>query len=130
LPISFVIVEVTNENETLEANVSASDNGLRPSKPSFHLMLGPAPNRDIVLTPAEVLRRIGFAIADQLKDEEEMIRREAEGARSLMMGLEDGGHVVLRFDIGVSKQEAMDALIDGGLDRQRASEREPQAKQE
>ena len=51
-------------------------------------MLGPAPNRDIVRTPAEVLRRIGFAIADQLKAEEETIRREAEGARSLMMGMD------------------------------------------
>ncbi len=117
--MKFVIVQITNENETLEADISASDSGLRPSKPSYHLMLGPAPNRDIVLTPAETLRRIGFAVADQLKDEEEMIRREAEGARSLMLGLEEGGQMVLRFDIGVSKSDAMNALIDGGLERQK-----------
>src|SRR5438874_470408 len=98
--MKFVIIDITNENETLEANVSASDSGLRPGKPSYHLMLGPAPNSDIVLTPAEVLRRIGWAVADQLKDEEEAIRREAEGARSLILGLDDDGQAVIRFDIG------------------------------
>lgn len=120
--MQFVIVQVTNENDTLEADISASDSGLQPSKPSYHLMLGPALSREITLTPAEVLRRIGFAVADQLKDEEEMICREAEGARSLMLALEDGGQMVLRFDIGVSKADAMNALIDGGLARQRAGE--------
>ncbi len=115
--MQFVIIEITNENESLEANVSASDSGLRPSRPTYHLMLGPAPNRDIVLTPAEVLRRIGFAVADQLKDDEEMMRREAEGARSLILNLDEGAQIVLRFDIGVSKAEAVDALIDGGIQR-------------
>jgi hypothetical protein len=118
--MKFVIVQITNENETLEADISASDSGLKPSKPSYHLMLGPALGREIVMTPAEALRRIGFAVADQLKDAEEMIRREAEGARSLMLALEEDGQVVLRFDIGVSKTDAMNALIDGGLSRQQA----------
>jgi hypothetical protein len=118
--MQFVIVQVTNENDTLEADISASDSGLLPSKPSYHLMLGPALSHEIVLTAAEVLRRIGFAVADQLKDEEEMIRSEAEGARSLMLALEDGGQMVLRFDIGVSKADAMSALIDGGLERSRS----------
>jgi len=45
------VVEITNEKDSLEADVSASDSGLKPSKPSFHLMLGPAPRGDIVLTP-------------------------------------------------------------------------------
>jgi len=117
--MKFVIIEITNENELLEANVSASDSGLRPGKPTYHLVLGPAPNRDIVLTPAEALRRIGWAVADQLGDEEEMIRREAEGARSLILGLHEAGQIVLRFDIGITKADAMDALIDGGLDRQK-----------
>jgi hypothetical protein len=75
-----------------------------------------------VLTPAETLRRIGFAVADQLKDTEPMIRREAQGARSLMLGLEEGGQLVVRFDIGVSKADAMNALIDGGLERQNLNE--------
>jgi hypothetical protein len=117
--MNFIIIQITNENEILEADISASDSGLKPSKPSFHLMLGPAPRGDIVLTPHEVLRRIGFAVADQLKDSEEMIYREAEGARSLLLGLDDGGQVVLRFDIGVSKEAAVDALIGGGLERAR-----------
>src|SRR3954453_13345798 len=59
---------------------------------TYHLMLGPAPNKEIVLAPAEVLRRIGWAIADQLKDDEETIRSEAEGPRSLILGLDDDGH--------------------------------------
>lgn len=113
----FVLVEITNQNDLLEADISASDSGLRPSKPSFHLMLGPAPNKDISLTPAEGLRRLGWAVADQLKDDEDMIRREAEGARSLILELDEDGQIVLRFDIGITKAEAMDALIDGGLDR-------------
>jgi hypothetical protein len=117
--MKFIIIEISNENEILEADISASDSGLKPSKPSFHLMLGPAPRSDIVLTPHEALRRIGFAVANQLKDEEELIRREAEGARSLLMGLDEDGQVVLRFDIGVSKTAAVDALIDGGLERVR-----------
>lgn len=120
--MKFVIVEITNQNDTLEADISASDEGLHPTKPSYHLMLGPALGRDIVLTPAEVLRRIGFAVADQLKDTEQMIRREAEGARSLMFALEEDGQMVLRFDLGVSKSDAVNALIDGGLDRQKAGE--------
>ena len=120
--MKFVIVQITNQNDMLEADVSASESGLQPSEPSYHLMLGPAPRRDIVLTPAEVLRRIGFAVTDQLKDAEELIRREAEGARSLILSLEDGGEVVLRFDVGVSTSDATDALIDGGLDRQRVGE--------
>ena len=37
--MKFVIVQITNENDTLEADISASDSGLRPSKPSYHLML-------------------------------------------------------------------------------------------
>ena len=115
--MKFVIVQITNENDILEADISASDSGLQPSKPSYHLMLGPTLNREIVLTPAEALRRLGFAVADQLKDEEEIIRQEAEGARSLMFALDDDGQVVLRFDIGVSKSDATDALIDGGLKR-------------
>src|ERR1700722_11023019 len=118
--MAFIIIQITNQNEILEADISASDSGLSPSKPSYHLMLGPSPRGDIVLTPHEVLRRIGFAIADQLKDTEEMICREAEGARSLMVGLDDGGQVFLRSDIGVSKEAAVDALIDGGLERARA----------
>ncbi len=122
--MKFIIVQITNENDTLEADISASDSGLGPSKPSYHLMLGPAPNGDIVLTPAELLRRIGFAVADQLKDTEEMIRREAEGARSLMLALDEGGQMVMRFDIGVSKGDAMNALIDGGLARQQAGDDE------
>jgi hypothetical protein len=120
----FIIVEITNENDTLEADISASDSGLQPSKPSFHLMLGTAPHGDIVLTPEELLRRIGFAVADQLKDTEAMIRREAEGARSLMLALEEGGQMVLRFDIGISKADAVNALIDGGLARQKAGDDE------
>jgi hypothetical protein len=115
------MIQITNENETLEAEVTASDSGLKPSKPSFHLMLGPSPRSDIVLTPHEVLRRIGFAVADQLKDAEEMIRKEAEGARSLIIGLDEDGEVVVRFDIAVRKGMAVDSLIDGGLDRQRIS---------
>lgn len=117
LRMKFVIVEITNENETLEANVSASESGLRPGSPSFHLMLGPAPRGDILLTPQEVLRRLGWAVADQLKDGDEEIRKEAEGARSLMLGLEEDGQIVLRLDIGVKKAAAVDALIDGGLER-------------
>src|SRR3954469_18387270 len=108
--MKFVIVPMTHENDTLEADISASGSGLEPSKPSYHLMLGPAPRSDIVLTPAEALRRIGFAVADQLKDEEEMIRREAEGVRSLILSLDDGAQMVLRFDIGVSKADALNAL--------------------
>src|SRR3954469_19299178 len=100
--MKFVIVPMTHENDTLEADISASGSGLEPSTPSYHLMLGPALERDIVLTPAEALRRIGFAIADQLKDTEVTIRREAEGARSLLLALDEGGQMVLRFDIGVS----------------------------
>ena len=118
--MKYVIVQITNENEILEADVSASEVGLHPSEPSCHLMLGPALDRDIVLTPAEALRRVGFAVADQLKDTEEMIRREAEGARSLLMQLDSDGEVVLRFDIAVPKVDAVNALIDGGLARQRA----------
>ena len=83
-------------------------------------MLGSAPNGDIALTPAQLLQRIGFAVADQLKDVEEMLRLEAEGARSLMLALDEGGQMVLRFDIGISKADAMNALIDGGLARQKA----------
>jgi hypothetical protein len=124
--MKFIIIQITNENEILEADISASDSGLKPSKPRFHLMLGPAPRSDIVLTPHEALRRIGFAVADQLKDAEEMIRQEAEGARLLLMGLDDDGQVVLKFDIGVSKAAAVDALIDGGLERTR-SDIAPQA---
>ena len=71
--MKFIIVEITNENDTLEANVSASDSGLQPSEPSYHLMLGNAPNGDIALTPAQLLQRIGFAVADQVKDAEEML---------------------------------------------------------
>ena len=122
--MKFIIVQITNENDALEADISASDSGLKPSNPSFHLMLGPAPNGDIALTPEELLRRLGFAVADQLKDIEEMIRREAEGARSLMLALDEGGQMVLRFDIGVSKADAMNALIDGGLARQKAGDDE------
>jgi hypothetical protein len=120
--MKFVIVQITNENDTLEADISASDSGLKPSNPSYHLMLGPALGRDIVLTPAEALRRVGFSVADQLKDEEEMIRREAEGARALMLSLDEDGQLVLRFDIGVSKADATNALIDGGLARQSSAE--------
>ena len=115
--MKYVIIQITNENEILEAEVSASDSGLKPSKPNFHLMLGPAPRSDIVLTPLEALRRIGFAVADQLKDTEPIIRQEAEGVRTLLLELEESGHVVLRFDIGVPKAAAVDALIDGGLER-------------
>ena len=109
--MKFVIISITNENETLEANVSASEEGLRPSKPNYHLMLGPAPRGDIVLTPHETLRRIGWAVADQLKDDERTIRQEAEGARALLLGLDDDGLVVLRFDIGVNKSAAVNALM-------------------
>jgi len=119
--MKFVIVEITNEKDSLEADVSASDSGLKPSKPSFHLMLGPAPRGDIVLTPREVLRRIGWAVADQLKDGEETIRQEGEGVRSLLLGLDEDGQVVLRLDIGVKKVEAVDALIDGGLERNKVT---------
>ena len=49
-----------------------------------------------------------------------MIRREAEGAISLMLALDEDGQVVLRFDIGVSKSDAVNALIDGGMARQKA----------
>jgi hypothetical protein len=122
--MNYVIIAVTNENEILEADVAASSDGLRPSKPSYHLILGPSPNSDVVRTPAEVLRRIGFAVADQLKDGEEMIRREAEGARSLILGLPESGQVILRFDLGVSKDDAVNALIDGGLKRQQDGEGE------
>jgi hypothetical protein len=97
--MKFIIVEITNENDTLEANISASDSGLQLSKPSYHLILGPAPHGDIVLTPQELLRRIGFAVADQLKDSEEMIRRDAEGARSLMLALEEVGADALAMDV-------------------------------
>jgi hypothetical protein len=55
--MKFIIIQITNENEILEADISASDSGLKPSKPCFHLMLGPAPRSDIVLTPHEALRR-------------------------------------------------------------------------
>jgi hypothetical protein len=120
--MNYVIVSITNENDILEADLSVSDDGLHPSEPSYHLMLGPALDRDIVLTPVEALRRIGFAVADQLKDTEPMIRREAEGARSLLMGLDDGGQVVLRFDIAVPKSDAVNALIDGGLAREKATD--------
>ena len=89
--MKFIIVQITNENDALETDISASDSGLQPSKPSFHLMLGPAPNGDIVLTPSELLQRIGFAVADQLKDTDGIIRREAEGAQSLMLALAEGG---------------------------------------
>ena len=122
--MKFIIVEITNENDTLEADISASDAGLQPSEPSYHLMLGPSPNGDIVLTPAELLRRIGFAVANQLKDTEQIIRREAEGAQALMLALEEGGQMVMRFDIGVSKADAMNALIDGGLARQKTGDDE------
>src|SRR4051794_8584291 len=101
--MKYVIISVTNQNDTLEADVSASDSGLRPGKPSFHLMLGSALNGDIVLTPAEALRRVGFAVADQLTDEEEGIRQEAEGARSLLLGPDEDAQIVLRFDVGVTK---------------------------
>ena len=107
-------------NEILEAEVSASDSGLKPSKSNFHLMLGPAPQSDIVLTPLEALRRVGWAIADQLKIDDEMIRKEAEGARSLIMGLDEDGDVVVKFDIALPKRLAVDSLIDGGLERQRS----------
>jgi hypothetical protein len=117
--MKFVIIQITNENDTIEADISASDSGLKPSKPSFHLMLGPSPRSDIVLTPKEALRRTGWAIADQLKIGDDFIRREAEGARSLLMRLDDDGEAVLRFDIGVPKTLAVDALIDGGLERTR-----------
>ena len=123
--MQFIIVQITNEGDMLEADISASESGLQPSKPSFHLLLGPALGRDIVLTPAEGLRRIGFAVADQLKDPDELIRREAEGARSLILALPEDGQMVLRFDIGVSKADAMNALIDGGLARQKAVDQEP-----
>ena len=122
--MKFIIVQITNENDALETDISASDSGLQPSKPSYHLMLGPAPNGDIVLTPSELLQRIGFAVADQLKDTDGIIRREAEGAQSLMLALAEGGQMVLRFDIGVSKADAMNALIDGGLARQNAGDEE------
>jgi len=118
--VKYVIIQITNENEILEADVSASDSGLKPSKPSFHLMLGPAPRSDIVLTPHEALRRVGWAIADQLKIDDEMIRKEAEGARSLIMGLDEDGDVVVKFDIALPKRLAVDSLIDGGLERQRS----------
>ena len=118
--MKYVIIQITNENEILEADVSASDSGLTPSKPSFHLMLGPAPQSDIVLTPLEALRRVGWAIADQLKIDDEMIRKEAEGARSLIMGLDEDGDVVVKFDIALPKRLAVDSLIDGGLERQRS----------
>lgn len=121
--VQFVIVQVTNENDLLEADVSASDSGLQATTPCYHLMLGPAPRGDIALTPQEVLRRLGWAIADQLKDAEEMIRKEAQGARALLLGLAEHGQVVLRLDIGVTKAEAIDALIDGGLDRQHDDDR-------
>ena len=49
--VNFLIIQITNQNEILEADISASDSGLRPSKPSYHLMLGPAPRGDIVLSP-------------------------------------------------------------------------------
>ncbi len=120
--MNYVIVSITNENDILEADLSASDDGLHASDPSYHLLLGPTLDRDIVLTPAEALKRIGFAVADQLKDTEQMIRREAEGARSLLMGLNDGGRVVLRFDIAVPKVDAVNALIDGGLARQKTTD--------
>jgi hypothetical protein len=120
--MKFVIVQITNENDILEADISASDSGLHPSKPSYHLMLGAVPRGDIVLTTQEALRRIGFAIADQLKDEEETIRQEAHGARALLLGLDEGGQVVLRFDIGVTKSAAVNALIDGGLERKRVDD--------
>ena len=48
---------------------------------------------------------------------DEIIRKEAQGARTLIMGLDEDGQLVLRFDIGVSKASAVDALIDGGLER-------------
>ena len=118
--MKYIIIQITNENEILEADVSASDSGLKPSKPSFHLMLGPAPRSDIVLTPHEALRRVGWAIADQLKIDDEMIRKEAEGARSLIMGLDEDGDVVVKFDIALPKRLAVDSLIDGGLERQRS----------
>lgn len=34
LPMKFVIVEITNENDALEANVSASESRLRPGRRS------------------------------------------------------------------------------------------------
>lgn len=82
-------------------------------------MLGPAPRGDILLTPREILRRLGWAVADQLKDAEEMIRTEAHGARALLLGLAEDGQVVLRLGIGVTKAAAIDALIYGGLEWQR-----------
>jgi hypothetical protein len=53
--MKFIAIQIANENDRLETDISSSDEGLRPSKPSYHLMLGPALNGDIVLTPAEML---------------------------------------------------------------------------
>jgi pyrroloquinoline quinone biosynthesis protein B len=73
---------------------------------------------DLNKSLTERLERADVVLFDAtLFDDDEMIRREAEGARSLMLGLEEDAQIVLRFDIGVSKAAAMDALIDGGLER-------------
>jgi hypothetical protein len=43
----------------------------------------------------------------------------------MILALPEDGQMVLRFDIGVSKADAMNALIDGGSARQQAVDREP-----
>ena len=73
---------------------------------------------DDAIASFRTYKKLAEKALDQLKDEEETIRREAEGARSLILGLDDDGQIVLRFDVGVSKAEAIDALIDGGLERE------------